>query len=252
MLIIEDNNEVREYICELFKKQYTVYEAADGAEGTTLAMKYSPSIIITDIMMPVKNGLECVIELRKEYATAHIPIIILTAKGNDSDVIQAIQMGANDYLVKPFNPEVLKAKVAGLIADREKLKRMYTRSLMMKKVEDNETDSQDDFIQQIINIIEQNITNEDFDVAILAELLHVSQPTLRRKIKKHSKLSAIELIRSVRVSKAATLIQEGKYSIQEICEMVGYNDMKTFRKNFTEQFGVLPSKFVSRVNKTPD
>lgn len=240
ILIIEDNGEVREYIRSLFFRQYTVYEAADGEEGMDMAFKYLPTIIISDIMMPIKNGIECVSELRREYTTAHIPIIILTAKGEDKDVIEAIQAGADDYLIKPFNPEVLKVKVNSLIMGREKLKRMYTQSLMMKEENDKVENL---FIQQVINVIEQNFTNESFDVAMLADCLHISQPTLRRKIKKYSKLSAMELIRSVRISKAAVLIQKECYSIQEICEMVGYNDMKTFRKNFMDQFGVLPSKF---------
>ena len=152
--------------------------------------------------------------------------------------------------MKPFNPEVLKAKVRNLILQRERLKRIYTKTLMLKQQESEpETDGNnapDDFIQQIIHVIEANLANENFNVKMLAEQLNMSQPTLYRKIKQRSELAAIDMIRSVRMSKAASLIMENRYSIQEIAEMVGYSDTRTLRKHFTEQFGVSPSKYMEK------
>lgn len=250
LLVIEDNEEIRHYVCSLFCKDYAVYEAANGEEGVDVAMSKIPDLIISDIMMPVKDGFTCCRELREQPRTAHIPILMLTAKAEDADVLQASKIGVDDYMMKPFNPEVLKAKVRNLILQRERLKRIYTKTLMLKQQESEpETDGNnapDDFIQQIIHVIEANLANENFNVKMLAEQLNMSQPTLYRKIKQRSELSAIDMIRSVRMSKAASLIMENRYSIQEIAEMVGYSDTRTLRKHFTEQFGVSPSKYMEK------
>lgn len=213
-------------------------------------MSKIPDLIISDIMMPVKDGFTCCRELREQPRTAHIPILMLTAKAEDADVLQASKIGVDDYMMKPFNPEVLKAKVRNLILQRERLKRIYTKTLMLKQQESEpETDGNnapDDFIQQIIHVIEANLANENFNVKMLADQLNMSQPTLYRKIKQRSELAAIDMIRSVRMGKAASLIMENRYSIQEIAEMVGYSDTRTLRKHFTEQFGVSPSKYMER------
>ena len=250
LLVIEDNEEIRHYVCSLFCKDYAVYEAANGEEGVDVAMSKIPDLIISDIMMPVKDGFTCCRELREQPRTAHIPILMLTVKAEDADVLQASKIGVDDYMMKPFNPEVLKAKVRNLILQRERLKRIYTKTLMLKQQESEpETDGNnapDDFIQQIIHVIEANLANENFNVKMLAEQLNMSQPTLYRKIKQRSELSAIDMIRSVRMSKAASLIMENRYSIQEIAEMVGYSDTRTLRKHFTEQFGVSPSKYMEK------
>ena len=188
--------------------------------------------------------------LREQPRTAHIPILMLTAKAEDADVLQASKIGVDDYMMKPFNPEVLKAKVRNLILQRERLKRIYTKTLMLKQQESEpETDGNnapDDFIQQIIHVIEANLANENFNVKMLADQLNMSQPTLYRKIKQRSELAAIDMIRSVQMGKAASLIMENRYSIQEIAEMVGYSDTRTLRKHFTEQFGVSPSKYMEK------
>ena len=255
VLVIDDNADIRSYVYSLLHTDYTVIEAADGSDGIRKAMKYVPDLIISDIMMPVKDGFTCCRELREQPRTAHIPILMLTAKAEDADVLQASKIGVDDYMMKPFNPEVLKAKVRNLILQRERLKRIYTKTLMLKQQESEpETDGNnapDDFIQQIIHVIEANLANENFNVKMLADQLNMSQPTLYRKIKQRSELAAIDMIRSVRMGKAASLIMENRYSIQEIAEMVGYSDTRTLRKHFTEQFGVSPSKYICLLYTSP-
>lgn len=242
LLIIEDNSEVREYIVSLFASKYIVCEAGDGEEGVQLAVVELPDLIISDVMMPVKDGFTCCREIRAQQETAHIPIIMLTAKAEDADVLEGSSSGADDYVMKPFNPEILKAKVDNLIQQRERLKRIYTKSLMLKQESEEEKD--DPFLQQLIHVIETNLSNEDFNVKMLAEQLNMSQPTLYRKVKQRSDRAVVDMIRSIRISKAASLIMENRYSIQEISEMVGYSDARTLRKHFTEQFGVSPSKYI--------
>ena len=195
--------------------------------------------------MPVKDGLECCRELKESPQTASIPILMLTAKSEDSDVIQALGIGADDYMMKPFNPEMLKSRVRNLVRQRERLQRLYAGTLRLKTEErkDGKKKTEDYFIRQVIQVIEANLADENFNVKMLADQLHMSQPTLYRKIKQRSELAAIDMIRSVRMSKAASLILENRYSMQEIAEMVGYNDTRTLRKHFATQFGVSPSKY---------
>lgn len=161
---------------------------------------------------------------------------MLTAKAEDADILQGSRSGADDYMMKPFNPEILKAKVDNLILQREQLKRIYTKALMLKQ-KSEEGEQEDAFLLQLIHVIEANIPNENFNVKMLAEQLNMSQPTLYRKVKQRSDLSVIDMIRSIRISKAASLILENRYSIQEITEMVGYSDTRTLRKHFMEHFG---------------
>ncbi|WP_455593186.1 hybrid sensor histidine kinase/response regulator transcription factor [Bacteroides sp.] len=243
LLIVEDNSDVREYIRSLFIHKYTVLEAKDGEEGVRMAAEHLPDLIISDVMMPVKDGFACCREIRARQETAHIPLLMLTAKAEDADVLQGSRSGADDYMMKPFNPEILRAKVENLILQRERLKRIYTKALMLKQ-ESGEEEAEDSFMQQLINVVEANISDEAFSVKALADQLNMSQPTLYRKLKQHSELAAVDIIRSIRVSKAASLIMENRYSIQEISEMVGFNDVRTLRKHFTGQFGVSPSKYM--------
>ncbi|MDH6534109.1 signal transduction histidine kinase/DNA-binding response OmpR family regulator/ligand-binding sensor domain-containing protein [Parabacteroides sp. PM5-20] len=244
ILIIEDNDEMRQYIRSLFGKEYIVLEATDGQQGLDKAIEEEPDLIISDIMMPVKDGFTCCEELKSQLKTAHIPIILLTAKAEDADLLKSMRIGVDDYLMKPFNPEVLKIKVENLIRNREELKRIYTRTLLTVQNEPDEEDEKSLFMQKVITLIELNLTHPDFNAKSLAEKLNCSQPTLYRKIKLHTGLSIIEVIRSIRMSKAASYLMERKYSVQEVCEMVGYNDMNTFRKFFNKQFGVSPSRYV--------
>lgn len=245
LLIIEDNADIRQYIGSLFEGEFAIEEAGNGEEGIRAAHEQTPDLIICDIMMPVKDGLDCCRELKESPQTASIPILMLTAKSEDSDVIQALGIGADDYMMKPFNPEMLKSRVRNLIRQRERLKRLYAGTLRLKTEEkkDEKEEAEDYFIQQVIQIIEANLADENFNVKMLADQLHMSQPTLYRKIKQRSELAAIDMIRSVRMSKAASLILENRYSMQEIAEMVGYNDTRTLRKHFATQFGVSPSKY---------
>lgn len=206
-----------------------------------------PALIICDLMMPVKDGISCSREIKENPQTTHIPIIILTAKAEDTDILEATQTGVDDYVMKPFNPEILATKVKNLITQRERLKRIYTKSLMLNnRSSSDETSETDTFVRQVIHVIETNLSDESFNVKKLADELHMSQPTLYRKLKQVTPLSAIDMIRSIRMSKAATLILEHNYSIQEIAEMVGYSDTRTLRKHFTEQFGTSPSQFVEK------
>lgn len=246
LLIIEDHDEMREYLCSLFKEDYNVIEAGNGEEGVAMADKYIPKLIISDIMMPIKDGFECSQEIRENKRTFHIPVIFLTAKAEDADRLKSLRIGVDDYIMKPFNPELLKEKVKALIEQRDLLRKLYAKTLMLdEEVLESSEDVQDVFMPKMLQIIEENLSNRNFTIKVLTDKLNMSQPTLYRKVKQKTGLSIIEVIHGVRMSKAASIIMSGRYSsLTEVAEMVGYDSMISFRKQFVAQFGVLPSKYM--------
>ena len=227
-------------------EDYNVIEAGNGEEGVAMADKYIPKLIISDIMMPVKDGFECSREIRENKRTFHIPVIFLTAKAEDADRLKSLRIGVDDYIMKPFNPELLKEKVKALIEQRDLLRKLYAKTLMMDEdVLESSEDVHDVFMPKMLQIIEENLSNRNFTIKVLTDKLNMSQPTLYRKVKQKTGLSIIEVIHGVRMSKAASIIMSRRYSsLTEVAEMVGYDSMISFRKQFVAQFGVLPSKYM--------
>ena len=180
---------------------------------------------------------------------------MLTAKVEDEDVIHGLELGADDYILKPFTPGILQAKVRNQINARMSLKQMYTNLLMppgdnVGEVDDVEekVKKEDPFIASVVKIIEDNMCEADFSVRKLAQELNMSQPTLYRKVKQSTDFTIIELIRGVRMRKAAVLLKQKMYAVQEVAEMVGYNDIPTFRKHFVDTFGTTPSTYPNSEN----
>lgn len=250
LLVVEDHKEIRLYLNILLGKEYNMLMATNGQEGVELARKELPDLIICDVMMPIKDGFECCRDLKEGLETCHIPLILLTAKVEDEDVLKGLEMGADDYMLKPFTPSILKARVKNLISGRSNLKQMYAKLLMLSEAGGDESDNlsntvlEDPFISSVIRIIEENICEVDFNVKKLASDLNMSQPTLYRKVKQSTDYTIIELIRGVRIKKAASFLKEKQYSVAEVAEMVGYNDVPTFRKHFVDTFGTTPSTYV--------
>ena len=250
ILVVEDYKDIRIYLKTLFEKEYNVLLAANGVEGVNLARKELPDLILCDVMMPLKDGFECCKELKEGIDTCHIPFILLTAKVEDDDIIRGLEIGADDYILKPFTPKILKVKVKNLIEGRMSLKAMYTKLLVtplsegdISVAEAKETEIEDPFISTVVKIIEENMQEPDFNVKKLASDLNMSQPTLYRKVKQCTDFTIIELIRGVRMRKAATLLKKKLYPVQEVAEMVGYNDIPTFRKHFVDTYGTTPSTY---------
>jgi YesN/AraC family two-component response regulator len=222
--------------------------AENGEEGVKMARHELPDIILTDIMMPVMDGFEATRILKEDLKTCHIPIIHLTALTGDTNAVKGLEYGADDYILKPFNAEILRSKVRRLIENRLNLKKAYMKLMMTSSIsesdkQENEEQKEDPFIKQIFEIVEKNLQNPEFSVKRLAEMLNMSQPTLYRRVKMLTNYTIIELIRGVRLRNAASLLRTKKYSIQEVSEMVGYNDIPTFRKHFVDFYGVTPSQF---------
>lgn len=250
LLIIEDHQDIRTYLKVLFAANYNILVAENGEQGVEIARRVIPDLIITDIMMPVMDGFECCRILKEDLNTCHIPIILLTALAEEEDLVKGIELGADEYIYKPFNPEILRIKVKHLIKSRIELKQAYTKLLMPSasdsEQETEEIKAEDPFIEQILEITNQNLQNPNFSVKWLAEELNMSQATLYRRIKQSTDFSLIELIRGVRLKRAAELLKTRKYSVQEVAEMVGYNDIPTFRKHFVDFYGTTPSNFYNK------
>lgn len=252
LLVIEDNFDIRSYMKIIFSNLYQVYLAENGQEGVEIARRELPNLILTDVMMPVMDGFECLRILKEDFRTCHIPVIILTALTSNEDIVKGTDLGADDYILKPFNPAVLRAKVKRLMRSRVELKQIYTKLLTTTTpaaTEEENTDNavenktEDPLIVKIVELVNANLQNPDFNVKNLADMLYMSQPTLYRKVKQITGYTIIEIVRSVRLKEAAELLKTKKYSIQEVSEMVGYNDVPTFRKHFVALYGTTPSNF---------
>lgn len=253
LLLVEDHKDTLLYLTFLFRNEYNILVAVNGQEGAELAHKELPDLVLCDVMMPVKDGFQCCKEIKESLDTCHIPVIFLTAKVEDVDVIHGLDMGADDYILKPFASNVLKAKVRNLINGRVMLKQMYTKLLVLPNAENGQKEKEeekleDPFVSQVVKIVEDNIREADFSVKKLAAEMNMSQPTLYRKIKQITDFTVIELIRGVRMRTAANLLKEKGCGVQEAAEMVGYNDVPTFRKHFVDTYGATPSAYASSVD----
>lgn len=243
ILIVEDNSEIRLYLQQLFEKIYHVSTASDGQEGINKAIQNVPDLIISDIMMPEVNGLELCKKLRQNPKTIHIPILLLTARTASIHEIEGLEMGADDYIYKPFNPHVLLAKVTMLLLNRQKLREYYSKQLLLEPTQLIVPDEEKLFLEKAMKIVENNIETPAFNVQALLKEMGMSQPVFYRKIKGITGKSGVEFIRDIRLKRAAQLLSTSSYRVYEVASMVGIEDLKYFRQHFQELFAVSPSEY---------
>jgi YesN/AraC family two-component response regulator len=243
VLIIEDNEDLRNFIRKSLADQYQVLGAENGRTGINIAYTMMPDIIVTDIMMPDIDGIKLCSQLKNDDRTSHIPIIMLTAKATTDDKLEGLRSGADDYIVKPFIMDELKTRIANLLAIREKLKLKYLNVRISETGMEKPESVDDRFMGKVIRVINDNITNFEFDVGILHELLGMSRMHLSRKLKVLTGLSPHVLIRNIRIEKAAELLILNTGNITEIAYSVGISNASGFTKAFREYFGVSPRKY---------
>jgi len=251
LLVVEDNPEVREFIVHIFREEFRVITADNGKKGIAQAEKHHPDLIISDLMMPVMDGLEFCKELRTHEELVHIPVIILTARTASVFQLEGLQSGADVYITKPFDPNILKAQVKGLLNVRAKLRDAFGKKITLQPTEVEITSLEGDFISSAIKIVEENLSNEDLNRDFLAQALAVSPSSLYRKLKGLTGLNTNAFIRSIRLKRAAQMMQRTDYNISEIAYQVGFNDLKYFRKSFKKQFGLSPSQFLKSQDVKP-
>ena len=242
LLVIDDSDQIRWFLKHVFNKEYQILEARNGQDGVDVALKEEPDLILCDVMMPVKDGYETCREIKSDPKMAQTPVVMLTAKVESEDVITGIEAGADDYITKPFDIEILRSKINSLMKKRDDMKRYFSASSAASNEEENMLPA-NPFMDAVVKNIEKHLDDSTFEAKVLADSLNMSLPTLYRKIKQYSDLSILELTRNIRLKKAAELLACQQYSVQEVAEMVGFNDTATFRKRFTEQYGVTPSQY---------
>ena len=270
MLLVEDNAELRIFLRSIFSPEYRIVEAADGMEGGDKALKLLPDIIISDVMMPEKDGIAMTRELRADMTTSHIPIVLLTAKSSIESKLEGLEYGADDYITKPFSATYLKARVKNLLVQRQKLQVLYRQDLMSagmaipvsdeqteKRLTDNsETDkspvmSPNDrkFMDRLVEFMEKNMDNGELIVDDFVHELAVSRSVFFKKLKTLTGLAPIEFIKEMRINRAVQLIETGEYSMTQISYMVGINDPRYFSKCFKQKMGMTPTEYRDKVLK---
>lgn len=250
ILVVEDNEEILEYVSDILSGSYKVITATDGEKGLEQAFKYTPDLVVSDIMMPVMDGLEMCRRIKSDIRSSHIPVILLTAKDSIMDRTEGYGSGADSYIVKPFNSHLLKSRVVNLLEARKKNAQLITEKTLDKKsIQLSESWSRidEEFIGKVRAMIEQEIDSDKLDVASIAERMNMSHSTFYRKIKALTGLTANEYMRKIRIVNAEKLMLTGKYSISEIAFMVGFNSQTYFRQCFKEEYGMAPSDYLKNI-----
>lgn len=243
ILIVEDNYEMQIFLEDIFKDQYNILIADDGEEGLLLAKKHIPDLIISDIMMPNKDGLEMSLALQKIKLTSHIPIILLTAKESPKGKITGLMSGAIEYINKPFNSNELIFKVHNIISRSDKLLSKYRTDLISTPKNATAVSHDDIFLKRIMDIIEVEFKNPNFKLEELSDLLHMSYSAVYRKFQAITGKTLVDFLRSIRLKKGAILIAKYNYTVSETTFAVGFNDPKYFTKCFKKEFKMTPISF---------
>jgi len=249
VLVVEDNADIREYIRSSFTDIYEVITAKDGKEGWELAQARIPNIIVSDIMMPVMDGIELCKRIKEDMRTSHIPVILLTAKDSLQDKEEGYASGADSYLTKPFSAKLLHSRINNLLETRKKIASLLALADTQPKQESAVSSLNklnNEFLQKITQIIEENLEMEKMDIAFIADKMCMSHSTLYRKIKGLTDMSANEFIRKVKMRKGVELLMSGQYTISEIAYMIGFSSVAYFRQCFKDEYGMSPSDYVKQ------
>ncbi|MCP5051389.1 MAG: response regulator [bacterium] len=245
ILVGEDSDDLRDYIRGVLEPDYSVVEARDGREGIDKAMDIIPDLIISDIMMPHTDGYELCKTLKTDVKTSHIPIIILTAKASEENILRGLETGADDYVTKPFSTKILNARIKNLIDIRKQLQINIKREMTLKPVKTCLSQIDREFLNDLHKVIDKNLSDEDFNVEQLSKKLYISRSHLHKKVTALSGLTPTEFIRSFRLKRGAELLKQHSGSVLEVAFEVGFSSTSYFTKCFKEQFQRLPSHYQS-------
>lgn len=252
VLIVEDNTEVRKYMVQLFKNAYKVIIASNGKEGLEEALLHVPDLVISDVMMPEMDGIEFCFQLKSNIKTSHIPFILLTARTSVSYKHEGLEMGADDYINKPFNVKELKIKAKNLITSRQKLKEKFSNGSIITPGEITVTSVDEKLLDKALKIAEDNISNENFDVAVFCEELGVSRTMLFTKIRAWTNLTPNEFMMVMRMKRAAQLLEQNKLNVSQIGFQVGFKNPKYFSKCFQKHFSETPSNYAKKFTSSSE
>ncbi|QVY66918.1 hybrid sensor histidine kinase/response regulator transcription factor [Polaribacter sp. Q13] len=246
LLVVDDNKDIRTFIKQALGDDYTIFEAENGQEGFEIAKKITPNIIVTDLAMPIMDGLQLCKKIKTTKTTSHIPVLILTAKLSQESELEGVKLGADDYIRKPFDIELLNLKLKNILQQRKNLRVRFNQEITLQPKEVTVTSSDERFLQQAIEIVEKHMMNTDFSVEMLVKEMGHSRSNLYLKFKEITGLSSSEFIRSIRLKRAVQLFESTDLSVKEIMYMTGFNTASYFAKCFKKQFGVKPSDYVRK------
>jgi DNA-binding response OmpR family regulator len=243
LLVVDDNADIRIFIKEAFETQYTIIEAQDGETGLQLAIETVPDIVVSDIMMPKLSGIEFCKMLKQDERISHIPVVLLTAKGDVETEFQGLETGADDYIQKPFKLKLLKSRINNLVNSRIALRERYSMEVVLKPKDISLNSADQRFFERIEEILDNNISNETFSSEDFSKAIGMSRMQLHRKLKALTGLSTSEYLRTERLKVASVLLKDKSLNISEIGYQVGFSSPSYFSKCFKETYGMLPSEF---------
>ena len=250
ILIVEDDEEIRQYVSKELSSRYKVEECSNGKEALDIIFKKAPSLIISDVMMPEIDGLALTRKIKKNINLQHIPVILLTAKAQDKDNIEGLESGADAYITKPFNIDVLISTVNNLLISRKRLRNIYSGNQTHDtKVNITATSNDEKLMERIMKVLDKNISNPDITVEMLAEEVGMSRVHLHRRLKELTNQSPRDFIRNTRLRQAAKLMSEKHLSVSEAAMLTGFKNANNFATSFKELFGMTPTEYI---NSTSD
>lgn len=246
VLVVDDNEEIRNYLQKLFSPLYLVKTASDGEEGLAQARSIIPDLVVSDISMSGLNGLELCRKIKQSESLGHIPVILLTASSNPETKLQGISGGADDYITKPFDSDMLLARVDALMKSRNQLRRYFLDSITLKENSHKVPAEYQEFLKKCIEVIEANIGKEEFNIKTFSKAMGMSHSGLYTRIKTISGQTLNAFIRSIRLRRAAVLMLTENTNVTEAGFQVGFEDARYFREQFTKLFGITPSEYIKK------
>ncbi|MBT1702173.1 hybrid sensor histidine kinase/response regulator transcription factor [Chryseosolibacter indicus] len=249
ILLVEDSEDFRFYLKDNLKADYRIVEAKNGNDGWKQVLDTLPDLIVSDIMMPEMNGIELCRKIKADQRVSHTPVILLTARSSEEQKLEGFESGADDYITKPFNFEILVSRIRNLIAKREKLHRAFPSQLHVKASELKITSLDEKFIQKAVKCVEDHIADPDFSVEDLSHELGISRAHFYKKVMSLTGKTPLEFIRMIRLQQAAQLLKKSQLTVAEIAYKVGFNNPKYFARYFKEEYKVLPSVYASKAKK---
>ncbi|MCB9283833.1 MAG: response regulator [Lewinellaceae bacterium] len=247
ILIVEDNPDMLHFLESLLREKYKVIPAGNGKEGLELVLSQSFDLVISDVMMPEMDGIAFCEKVKDNFATSHIPVILLTAKVLDESKLSGYLKGADDYITKPFNPELLKARVENLLQQRARLRETFSKEFILTPKEEIITSPDEEFLQKLVELMNENLSEAEFNVETMCKSMHLSHMHFIRKIKQLTGKKPVDLLKSFRMKKAKDLLAQQKLTIAEVAYKVGFDLPNSFSRSFKKEFNVTPTEFVLKL-----
>lgn len=246
LLLVEDNEDFRFYLKDNLKQQYQIIEASNGKQGLKLTLSQLPDLIVSDVMMPEMNGIDFCRHIKDNKDTSHIPVILLTARSAEEQKLEGYEVGANDYITKPFNFEILQSRIKNLLYQRSLAHKDFRKQIEVKASEMKITSLDEKLIQSAIKLVEEHLSEAEFSVEDMSHELGMSRVHLYKKLMALTGKSPIEFIRVIRLQRAAQLLEKSQLTVSEVAYQVGFNNPKYFTKYFKDEYNVLPSNYAKR------